>query len=70
MWSVLETLVPGFISLGRGNRGSGIHLTPMGVLVLNQPRDQLIHRFRLLIVPIGDFYIANLFGLLLGLMYL
>jgi hypothetical protein len=40
------------------------------VLVLSLPRDQLIHRFRMLVVPFGDFYIAHLLGLCLGLMYL
>jgi hypothetical protein len=40
------------------------------VLILALTRDQLIHRFRMLVVPFGDFYIAHLLGLSLGLMYL
>jgi hypothetical protein len=38
------------------------------VLILVLTRDQLIHRFRMLVVPFGDFYIAHLLGLSLGLM--
>jgi hypothetical protein len=38
------------------------------VLILVLPRNQLIHSFRMLVIPFGYFYIAHLLGLSLSLM--